>query len=182
LMIIPGLLKTFSWNYIATITWWRILWNSCCASIARCNDLFFLLNSSEKKYPNVIPWNSSLFNRFLADRFVEGTCPLCGYEDARGDQCDKCGKLVNAVELKLPRCKMCRHTPVIKTSKHLFLNLPKVYKIFSLVLIWFGLFYLNYCRLRISWQAGWKVWQLDGLITPASLQIPGLRKAWSHVA
>ena len=69
---------------------------------------------------------NSLLNRFLADRFVEGTCPLCGYEDARGDQCDKCGKLVNAVELKLPRCKMCRHTPVIKTSKHLFLNLPKV--------------------------------------------------------
>lgn len=61
---------------------------------------------------------------FLADRFVEGTCPLCGYEDARGDQCDKCGKLVNAVELKSPRCKMCRHAPVIKTSKHLFLNLP----------------------------------------------------------
>ena len=64
--------------------------------------------------------------RFLADRFVEGICPLCGYEDARGDQCDKCGKLVNATELKSPRCKMCRHTPVIKTSKHLFLNLPQV--------------------------------------------------------
>lgn len=43
------------------------------------------------------------------------------------------------------------------------------------------LFWLFY-RLRISWQVGWIVWQLDGLITPASLQIPGLRKAWSHVA
>lgn len=48
---LTGLLKTFSWNYITTITWWRILWNSCCASIARCNDLFFLLNSSEKNIP-----------------------------------------------------------------------------------------------------------------------------------
>eukprot|EP00058_Branchiostoma_floridae_P022139 XP_002607629.1 hypothetical protein BRAFLDRAFT_123956 [Branchiostoma floridae] len=38
---------------------------------------------------------------FLADRFVEGTCPLCNYDDARGDQCDKCGKLINATELKL---------------------------------------------------------------------------------
>ena len=42
---------------------------------------------------------------FLADRFVEGTCPLsgCNFEDARGDQCDKCGKLINAVELINPR-------------------------------------------------------------------------------
>lgn len=39
--------------------------------------------------------------RFLADRFVEGICPFCGYEEARGDQCDKCGKLINAVELKV---------------------------------------------------------------------------------
>ncbi|XP_046333263.2 methionine--tRNA ligase, cytoplasmic-like [Haliotis rufescens] len=64
--------------------------------------------------------------RFLADRFVEGTCPLCGYDDARGDQCDGCGKLINAVELKKPKCKICSSTPVIKTSQHLFLDLPKV--------------------------------------------------------
>uniref|UniRef100_A0A8I6A8E9 methionine--tRNA ligase n=1 Tax=Rattus norvegicus TaxID=10116 RepID=A0A8I6A8E9_RAT len=41
--------------------------------------------------------------RFLADRFVEGVCPFCGYEEARGDQCDKCGKLINAIELKLEK-------------------------------------------------------------------------------
>jgi hypothetical protein len=39
--------------------------------------------------------------RFLADRFVEGVCPFCGYEEARGDQCDRCGKLINAIELKV---------------------------------------------------------------------------------
>ena len=39
--------------------------------------------------------------RFLADRFVEGECPYCHYNDARGDQCDKCGKLINAVDLKV---------------------------------------------------------------------------------
>lgn len=39
--------------------------------------------------------------RFLADRFVEGVCPFCAYEEARGDQCDKCGKLINAIELKV---------------------------------------------------------------------------------
>lgn len=64
--------------------------------------------------------------KFLADRFVEGICPFCAYEDARGDQCDKCGKLINAVELKNPRCKTCNTTPHVKTSKHLFIDLPKV--------------------------------------------------------
>ena len=62
---------------------------------------------------------------FLADRFVEGTCPLCDYEDARGDQCDKCGKLLNATELKNPHCKLDGATPIIKDSQHLFLNLTE---------------------------------------------------------
>jgi len=63
---------------------------------------------------------------FLADRFVEGTCPYCAYDDARGDQCDKCGKLMNAIDLQKPRCKLCATTPVEKTSKHLFLDLPQL--------------------------------------------------------
>merc|ERR1712241_1523508 len=67
-------------------------------------------------------------SRFLADRFVEGTCPIasCGFEDARGDQCDACGKLINASELIKPRCKLCGKTPEIRTSGHIFLDLPKV--------------------------------------------------------
>ncbi len=65
-------------------------------------------------------------SKFLADRFVEGTCPYCGYHDARGDQCDKCGKLINAVELINPRCKKTSERPVIKSSQHLFLDLPKL--------------------------------------------------------
>ena len=64
--------------------------------------------------------------RFLADRFVEGTCPLCSYEDARGDQCDACGKLINAVELLHPKCKLCKGAPQVKSTQHLFLDLPKV--------------------------------------------------------
>jgi methionyl-tRNA synthetase len=44
--------------------------------------------------------------KFLADRFVEGTCPNCQYEDARGDQCDKCQKLLNPTDLINPRCKV----------------------------------------------------------------------------
>jgi len=46
-------------------------------------------------------------DRFLADRFVEGGCPHCPYDDARGDQCDKCGKLINAVELKVKCVCLC---------------------------------------------------------------------------
>ena len=65
-------------------------------------------------------------DRFLADRFVEGTCPRCKYEDARGDQCDGCGHLVNAIELINPRCKVCSAKPVIKASTQFFLDLPKV--------------------------------------------------------
>ena len=64
--------------------------------------------------------------KFLADRFVEGTCPYCGYPDARGDQCDKCGKLINATELINPRCKKTGLTPEVRTSRHIFINLPKL--------------------------------------------------------
>ncbi|XP_001360316.2 methionine--tRNA ligase, cytoplasmic [Drosophila pseudoobscura] len=66
-------------------------------------------------------------DRFLADRFVEGTCPHpgCGYADARGDQCDKCGKLVNATELIRPRCKVCNTAPILRSSDQLFIDLPK---------------------------------------------------------
>jgi methionyl-tRNA synthetase len=65
-------------------------------------------------------------NRYLADRFVEGTCPRCAYEDARGDQCDGCGHLVNATELISPRCKICQKRPVVTKSDQFFLELPKV--------------------------------------------------------
>jgi methionyl-tRNA synthetase len=64
--------------------------------------------------------------KFLADRFVEGTCPHCGYENAKGDQCENCGKLLNAPELKEPRCVICGSKPIIEKSNHLFINLPKL--------------------------------------------------------
>ncbi|KAK9474357.1 tRNA synthetases class I (M)-domain-containing protein [Dipodascopsis tothii] len=63
---------------------------------------------------------------FLADRFVEGTCPRCGYIDARGDQCDECGNLLNPFELVAPRCKIDGSSPVPRDSKHIFLRLDKL--------------------------------------------------------
>lgn len=67
-------------------------------------------------------------NRFLADRYVLGTCPHCGYEDARGDQCEHCGKLLEPTELNNPRCSTCGHTPVAKSTKHLYIDLPGIQK------------------------------------------------------
>ena len=63
---------------------------------------------------------------FLADRFVEGTCPKCGYDDARGDQCDKCGGLLDPFELINPRCKVDGATPVPRDTAHIFLRLDKL--------------------------------------------------------
>jgi len=61
--------------------------------------------------------------RFLPDRYVEGTCPFCGYERSRGDQCDRCGKPINALELLEPECRFCGHTPVVRETEHFFLDL-----------------------------------------------------------
>ncbi|RLE85673.1 MAG: methionine--tRNA ligase [Thermoprotei archaeon] len=65
---------------------------------------------------------------FLPDRFVEGTCPYCGYEKARGDQCDSCGRLLDPLLLKDPRCVICNSVPVVKETRHWFFNLPKLEK------------------------------------------------------
>ncbi|NLD35455.1 MAG: methionine--tRNA ligase [Desulfatiglans sp.] len=62
-------------------------------------------------------------NIFLADRYVEGICPACGEDGARGDQCDACGKLLEPENLKNPRCKICGSTPVLKETSHLYLRL-----------------------------------------------------------
>lgn len=64
--------------------------------------------------------------RFLADRYIEGTCPTCGYTDARGDQCDNCGNLFDAVELIDPRCKICGQSQIeVRETEHFFFDLGK---------------------------------------------------------
>ncbi|KAG0151313.1 hypothetical protein CROQUDRAFT_719813 [Cronartium quercuum f. sp. fusiforme G11] len=64
--------------------------------------------------------------RFLADRFVEGTCPKCGASGARGDQCDACCQTLDAIDLIDKKCKICSHTPISRQSKHLYIDLPKL--------------------------------------------------------
>ena len=60
---------------------------------------------------------------FLPDRYVEGKCPHCGFERARGDQCDNCGHLWDPIELIDPRCRIHGTTPVKKQTKHFFFRL-----------------------------------------------------------
>ncbi|HET9921586.1 MAG TPA: methionine--tRNA ligase [Ktedonobacteraceae bacterium] len=67
--------------------------------------------------------------RFLPDRYIEGTCPNCGYTAARGDQCDNCGHTLDPVDLINPRCRLCgsRESALeIKPTEHFFLDLPKL--------------------------------------------------------
>jgi len=63
--------------------------------------------------------------RFLADRFIEGTCPHCGSTGARGDQCDACQTLLDPIELLDSRCGVCGTKPIVKKTRHLYIDLPK---------------------------------------------------------
>ncbi len=63
--------------------------------------------------------------RFLPDRFVEGHCPYCDYEHARGDQCDRCGRLLEPTLLLQPQCILCGKAPVIKSTNHWYIDLSK---------------------------------------------------------
>jgi methionyl-tRNA synthetase len=62
--------------------------------------------------------------RTLPDRYIEGTCPLCGYPDARGDQCDNCGNQLDATDLVDPRSKINGERPEFVQTQHFFLDLP----------------------------------------------------------
>src|SRR6202161_2954632 len=62
--------------------------------------------------------------RTLPDRYIEGTCPICGYPSARGDQCDNCGNQLDPADLINPRSKVNGETPVFVEAEHYFLDLP----------------------------------------------------------
>ncbi len=65
--------------------------------------------------------------RFLPDRYIEGTCPHCGYDGARGDQCEKCGRVLDPADLRKPHCNVCGKSEIeFRKTKHLFLQLQKM--------------------------------------------------------
>ena len=68
---------------------------------------------------------SSATGHTLPDRYIEGTCPICGFPEARGDQCDNCGNQLDPIDLIDPRSRVDGSTPEFRETKHLFLDLPK---------------------------------------------------------
>ena len=65
----------------------------------------------------------SLCGQFRPDRYIEGQCPNCGNESARGDQCEKCNRTLNPEDLIKPICKICGNPPEFRNSEHFFLRL-----------------------------------------------------------
>jgi len=89
-------------------------------------DIFLRL--LEKGY--MVKGTSSQFydpeaERFLPDRYVEGTCPHCGYTQARGDQCENCGRTLDATDLIDPRSRLTGATPMLRETEHYFFKLPE---------------------------------------------------------
>jgi methionyl-tRNA synthetase len=71
-------------------------------------------------------WYTPAQRRFLPDRYVEGTCYICGYPNARGDQCDNCGNLLDATQLIDPRSKIDGTRPELLETEHFYLDLGKL--------------------------------------------------------
>lgn len=67
-------------------------------------------------------------DRFLPDRFIQGICPNCGYEEARGDECPECNYQFDPIELKETICKICSGKPELETTKHWYLRLDAMQK------------------------------------------------------
>jgi methionyl-tRNA synthetase len=88
-------------------------------------DLFLQMLKTGAIYKDTMTGTFSASGQALPDRYVEGTCPICGYGEARGDQCDNCGNQLDPANLINPRSKIDGSTPVFKPTEHFFLNLPK---------------------------------------------------------
>lgn len=71
-------------------------------------------------------WYAPSQSRFLPDRYVEGTCYICGYENARSDQCDKCGNLLEADRLINPKSKIDGSTPELRSTEHFYIDLARL--------------------------------------------------------
>lgn len=90
-------------------------------------DIFLALQKNGYLYTErQHQWYAPAQGRFLPDRYVEGTCYICGYSNARGDQCDHCGSLLDASQLVDPRSKIDGTTPELRETEHFYLNLASL--------------------------------------------------------
>ena len=93
------------------------------------SDLFLKLLEKEFIYKKkeTLPFCTKC-NRFLLDRYIEGVCGLCGSPDARGDQCDACGEILEPSQLKNPKCKLCESVPEERETENFYLKLSAFQK------------------------------------------------------
>lgn len=89
--------------------------------------IFLALKENGYLYPDrQMQWFAPSLGRFLPDRYVEGTCYICGYTNARSDQCDKCGSLLEPARLIEPRSRIDGSRPELRQTEHYFLDLGKL--------------------------------------------------------
>ncbi len=90
-------------------------------------NIFLALHKNGFLYTETRPqWYSPASKRFLPDRYIEGTCYICGFEGARSDQCDNCGNVLDPEKLLNPRSKVDNSTPELRETKHFYLDLSKL--------------------------------------------------------
>jgi len=90
-------------------------------------DIFLALKQNGYLFTDrTFQWFAPSQNRFLPDRYVEGTCYICGYPNARSDQCDKCGNLLEPQKLIDPRSRIDNSTPELRETEHYYLDLGKL--------------------------------------------------------
>jgi methionyl-tRNA synthetase len=89
--------------------------------------IFLALRENGYLYPATeLQWFAPSLGRFLPDRYVEGTCYLCGFTNARSDQCDQCGSLLDPAKLIEPRSRIDNSTPELRETEHYYLDLGKL--------------------------------------------------------
>jgi len=90
-------------------------------------SIFLALQENGFLYTETRPqWYSPGSRRFLPDRYVEGTCYICGFEGARSDQCDRCGNVLEPEKLLNPHSKVDTSTPELRDTQHFYLDLSKL--------------------------------------------------------
>jgi methionyl-tRNA synthetase len=90
-------------------------------------NMFLALKENGFLYPATeLQWFAPSLGRFLPDRYVEGTCYICGYTNARSDQCDQCGSLLDPAKLIEPRSRIDNSTPELRETEHYYLDLGKL--------------------------------------------------------
>jgi methionyl-tRNA synthetase len=90
-------------------------------------NIFLALKENGFLYPATeLQWFAPSLGRFLPDRYVEGTCYICGYTNARSDQCDQCGSLLDPAKLIEPRSRIDNSTPELRETEHYYLDLGKL--------------------------------------------------------